>query len=261
MLLQTIDLQSRIAHFFSGLHPGDWLQFAGTILAAIVAIVGAFVGVVLGNRNARKVQREEAQREAESERDRKTTQLQATLQAIRAEFIEAWTVYAFQIGKNVEQLDPKNPILPGWSCNQNYFVVFEANAAALGAIENEPLRTAIVRNYILGKGLIDTFTGYNPMAAELFARQRNHGNFQGGPADARLEESVKEYTQTIARQHHLLKKVIANLRDLFDEELDLSKTSLPLIDYTVTTENIDRLVARRLVPRRAASDGRAQLDR
>jgi hypothetical protein len=45
MLLQTINQQSRIAHFFSELPPEEWLQFGGTILGVILSIPGALYSV------------------------------------------------------------------------------------------------------------------------------------------------------------------------------------------------------------------------
>ena len=113
---------------------------------------------------------------AQRRRDRKTERqaVTATLEAMEAE------LEAFQKGV----LDELSGIFKDWDqkwlaqvpinlppVNQNYFTVFESNAATIGRIKDPQLRQSMVNVYSTAKGLVDAVS-YNTQKYWIWERLR-----------------------------------------------------------------------------------------
>jgi hypothetical protein len=154
------------------------------------------------------------------------------LHAIREELIQLWLMMAEDIARPIETLDPKNKLLPYWPCYQSYFSIFDSNAAQIGLIENEPLRTSLVRTFMLAKRLIDQYQNYNRIEAKMTAQASQP---LGIPADATYARHAGAFA--LVATYQSLKSSVELSRNLLDAELGLKRQPLPFIDSPVAGEN------------------------
>jgi hypothetical protein len=143
-----------------------WLFHSTEFWSAIIGIVGAFIGAVIGGRIAGRYALRAQQQAAEDQRRR---DLQADrravngiLRSIAAELQVLKRVNFQTIQNSLNEREARQKLNPQKlspfamvRSEQNYFVVFESNAAALGGINDEKLREDIIRVYGLAKGLVD----------------------------------------------------------------------------------------------------------
>lgn len=149
------------SEFCSQLSPGASLQASSMLLAAVLAIIGARIAAGSAYRRANKLHWEEAEFHRLRERAAEKERINGVLHALRQELIQLWLMLAGDIAKPIEAVEPVPKLLPYWPCNQSYFSIFDANAASIGLVENEQLRTSLVRTFMLAKRLVDQYQWYN----------------------------------------------------------------------------------------------------
>ena len=150
---------------------------------------------------------------AQRRRDRKTERqvVTATLEAMEAE------LEAFQKGV----LDELSGIFKDWDqkwlaqvpinlppVNQNYFTVFESNAATIGRIKDPQLRQSMVDVYSTAKGLVDAVS-YNSQKYWIWERLRCAAN---------TSES-KEVTDDLIRWANSIRAHVGKLQTVIPELL------------------------------------------
>ena len=130
----------------------DWLTPVSSLVAAVI---GGWIAGWCSIRAQDKATIAERKRDRETERAATC----AILRAVRAElntFHENFLIKLEEIfkGRDAANIDARTPlgIAP---LRQNYFVVFDSNAAALGKIEDPKLLEKMVRDYAAAKSLLD----------------------------------------------------------------------------------------------------------
>jgi hypothetical protein len=226
--LLTNQIWSSLSQFFSQLGPSVWLQAVATLIAAIIALGGAVIAANAAYRNVNKSRFEQAEAERQRNRSSDRDRVLGTLHALREEILQLWMIVAEDLGGPIENLDLKRKPLPYWSYNQSYFSVFDRNAGTIGLIENDQLRSSLVRTYMFAKRLVDQYQGYNRM--DVRASTNSAQPASGVSADATY--ALHAGALTLIESYNALKTNIDQLRNLLDAELGLKKTPLPYIDST-----------------------------
>jgi hypothetical protein len=226
--LLTNEIWSSLSQFFSQLGPSVWLQAVTTLVAAIIALGGAVIAANAAYRNVNKSRFEQAEAERQRNRTSDRDRVLGTLHALREEILQLWMIVAEDLGGPIENLDLKRKPLPYWSYNQSYFSVFDRNAGTIGLIENDQLRSSLVRTYMFAKRLVDQYQGYNRMDVRASTNNAQPGS--GASADTTY--ALHAGALTLIESYNALKSNIDQLRNLLDAELGLKKTPLPFIDST-----------------------------
>jgi len=91
--------------------------------------------------------------------------LRRLLLAIKAEVETIWNGYEVEVGHLVESLKPGEGLAVRYKLRQQYFTVYDSNTQYLGHVEDDQLRTAIIKTYTLAKGLIDSHLVNNDLLA------------------------------------------------------------------------------------------------
>ena len=226
--LLTNQVWSSLSQFFSQLGPSVWLQVVTTLVAAIIALGGAVIAANAAYRNVNKSRFEQAEAERQRNRTSDRDRVLGTLHALREEILQLWMIVAEDLGGPIENLDLKRKPLPYWSYNQSYFSVFDRNAGTIGMIENDQLRSSLVRTYMFAKRLVDQYQGYNRM--DVRASTNSAQAASGASADTTY--ALHAGALTLIESYNALKDNIDQLRNLLVAELGLKKTPLPYIDAT-----------------------------
>jgi hypothetical protein len=224
--LLTNQIWSSLSQFFSQLGPSVWLQAVATLFAAIIAVAGAVIAANAAYRNVNKSRFEQAEAERQRNRTSERDRVVGTLHALREEILQLWMIVAEDLGGPIENLDLKRKPLPYWSYNQSYFSVFDRNAGTIGSIENDQLRSSLVRTYMFAKRLVDQYQGYNRMDVRASVNTTQPATSASADATYALHAGAL----TLIESYNALKTNIGQLRNLLDAELGLKKTPLPFID-------------------------------
>jgi hypothetical protein len=214
-----------ISDFCSQFSPSAWLLSVTSAFAALIAVTGALLAARFAYRNARKIQFEEAEMHRLRERAAQRERVVGILHALREELIQLWLMMAEDIAKPIETLDPKKKLLPYWPCYQSYFSIFDANAAEIGLIENELLRTSLIRTFMLAKRLIDQYQNYNRIEDKMTAQPSQPSSL---PADTTYARHAGAFA--LVATYQSLKASVEESRNLLDAELALKRQPLPFID-------------------------------
>ena len=220
------EIWSSLSDFFSHLSPMIWVQAAATLLAAIVAVMGAVIAANSAYRNVTRSRFEETEAERQLARAAERERVKGVLHALREEILQLWLILAEDLGTPIETLDLKRKPLPYWSYNQSYFSVFDRNAGTIGSIENDQLRSSLVRTYMFAKRLVDQYQGYNRMDVRASVNTSQPAD----PATADTTYALHAGALTLVESYKALKTNVEQLRNLLDAELGLKKTPLPFID-------------------------------
>jgi hypothetical protein len=221
-----------ISDFCSQFSPSAWLLSVTSAFAALVAVTGALLAARFAYRNASKIQFEEAESHRLRERAAQRERMAGILHALREELIQLWLMMAEDIAKPIETLDPKKKLLPYWPCYQSYFSIFDANAAEIGLIENEILRTSLIQTFMLAKRLIDQYQNYNRIEDKMTAQAAQPPVL---PADTTYARHAGAFA--LVATYQSLKASVEQSRNLLDAELGLKKQPLPFIDLPGATKN------------------------
>jgi hypothetical protein len=221
-----------ISDFCSQFSPSAWLLSVTSAFAAFIAVSGALLAARSAYKNASKIQFSEAELHRLRERAAERERVIGVLHAIREELIQLWLMMAEDIAKPIETLDPKKKLLPYWPCYQSYFSIFDSNAAEIGLVENEILRTSLVRTFMLAKRLIDQYQNYNRIEDQMTARASQP---LGVPADTTYARHAGAFA--LVATYQSLKASVEQSRNLLDAELGLKRQPLPFIDSPGLTDN------------------------
>lgn len=93
--------------------------------------------------------------------------IRSYLLSLRTEVETLWKRYEETAGQLVTSLGLNQPLLGFWPVTHDYFTVYNTNAFLLGRVEDDELRTLIVRTYNLAKGIVDSFRMNNEMNSKL----------------------------------------------------------------------------------------------
>lgn len=128
-------------------------------LTSIVSLLAAFIGGWIAEKYALRAQKQAA--EDQRQRDQETEQrtVKGTLQAIATELRVLKRENFDELQETLNERQNLTP-LAMTRTEQNYFIVIESNAGALGRINDEKLREDIIRVYGHAKGLMDSLNAH-----------------------------------------------------------------------------------------------------
>src|SRR5260221_1431006 len=146
-----------LGHFFSSQLSSK--EFWAAIIGAVVGGLMTVIAAILAQKQAAKDQR---QRDLQTEQrilNNILRSIAAELKVLKTGNFDDLEKKIKQQSKNREQAQKNNlnppPPLAMKLTEQNYFIVFESNAAALGRIDDKNLREDIIKVYGNAKGLVD----------------------------------------------------------------------------------------------------------
>jgi hypothetical protein len=164
--IESVSVLQFLAAFF------PWLFHSKEFWAALVGIVGAFIGAIIGGlitgRYALRAQEQAAQDQRQRDQETERRAVNGILRSIAAELLvlkrdnfhplHTSLIDRYLSREVLRQNNLPQKYLPSAALvrsEQNYFIVFESNAAALSGINDDKLREDIIRAYGHAKGLVD----------------------------------------------------------------------------------------------------------
>lgn len=186
------------------------------VSAAIGSLIGggfAVLGVYLTH-----MSQEKAKKHADRQAARNL------LVAIREELRALLEIYEGSVRKALLATEDDAPMLTTWPVSQDRFSVYEASCASLGLVEDDELRSKIVRVYVLAGGLLATYRFNNILIERYehydFLSRSDNSQVAAHQAQGVLEQLVA-YAPRIKERD---KKLVADGTDLIDSiELHISK--------------------------------------
>jgi hypothetical protein len=166
---------------------GFWPLLAA-LLTAVATLFSAWLGGRIAGKHALRAQEQAARDQRERDRQIERQASMGILRAIEAEL----TVHkdALEPLLGLLKKTPAGMPLATMPIDQNFFIVYEANAAALGMIDNPDLLAEIVRVYGQAKGLEDALN-FNHQRCVLWDNLRDN---------LAEPESVQDGKNTLQRQ-------------------------------------------------------------
>lgn len=143
-----------------------WSAVTSFLNAAFVSsIAGGLLGGLFTYLGVRLTINHEKQKNLAAEK----SEVNAFCKAIYAELDSILSRYLFSIGDQIGKHRTDQPFLFFYSVGEEYFTVFNSNAHLLGKVEDDELRSRIVRIYTFTKGHLDSLRMNNAMLAEVKA--------------------------------------------------------------------------------------------
>lgn len=137
------------------------------LIALISGLFGSIIGgLITGMYSLRAVSKtEEADHAKRIAAEAKV--LKSVLQALHDELETIFSLYTERIGTRVETLPEGQPLPFYFPVIQDFFTVYNANAALIGRIENNDLRKSVIQTYVMMKGLVDSFRMNNDLLSRF----------------------------------------------------------------------------------------------
>jgi len=222
--LNRSDLEFAIPIFFPA-WTFDLVASRGHLLAAIVAVAGAVIAANTAYKNVNKSRFEQV--EAERQRNRTADSGSSSRDPTRVARGDLTTLDDRRRGIWVAQLrtwtssESRCRIGPITKATFRFLIV---TLALSGLIENDQLRSSLVRTYMFAKRLVDQYQGYNRM--DVRASVNTPQPATGASADTTY--ALHAGALTLIESYNALKTNVGQLRNLLDAELGLKKTPLPI---------------------------------
>jgi type II secretory pathway pseudopilin PulG len=144
------------------------------VFTPIVSLLAAIIGGWIAGHYALRAQKQAAEDQRQASEEAEHRAVKHTLRAIKTELEglqKAFVNGTDERLKNWEEQYKKQVPLNLPSITQNYFIVFDSSAAALGGIENDELRQRILATFYQAKILIEAinyqhqrYQSYEPLA-------------------------------------------------------------------------------------------------
>ena len=185
----------------------NWAGF-WPLLTVVASLLAAWIGGHIAGKYALIAQKQAALEGRQRDREIEQQALVGTLLAIQAELKVQKNALEPLLGRL--KMTPSGWPLATMPINQNFFIVYEANAAALGRIDNLDLLAEIVRVYGQAKGLEDALN-FNHQRLALLS------NLQDTLPEL---DSAQEAQNTLLRQRvdNLTSELVA-IKDKIDRDL------------------------------------------
>jgi len=182
---------------------------------ALVAFFGAVVGGGITGYYTLKATDKAIRDQNEKELKREEKEVQNLLDALGVELNALWGFHMRRVGEKIEQLPDGQPLEFYYPLTQDYFTIYNANAAMIGRIKDAALREAIVVCYNKCKKVVDGFKYNN----ELVREYRDLANMPKTTLDygVHIEAKFKEFTAyacIIKEDHFELKGYVERLLGL-----------------------------------------------
>lgn len=202
----------------------------GALLGVGGAVIAGVLGGFLGGRLSVKAALEGAKRahadNVEREQRSLDQQLVGFVQALQAEVEGLLISFETEIAPAIRSATSENGVNIFFPITRDYFVVYPANAAMLGHIDDLQLRKQIVKVYIAMKAMIDTIH-MNNRYVDTFERAARSFFIQGGPnAPAAANLDAQAAKHALVQYGSGMKNVLATVMSEIESFYDISNTWL-----------------------------------
>ena len=181
---------------------------------AIIAMVGAIAGGSITGYYTLKATDKAIRDQNEKERRRDEREVRNLLDALGVEISTLWEFHMHRVGQMLEDLPTGKALEFYYPLTQDYFTIYNSNAALIGRIPNADLRKAIVVCYNKCKKVVDGFKYNN----ELFCGHHDLTTMSGESLDSkRIDAKFKElvdYAKVLKEDHFELKSYVDRLMEL-----------------------------------------------
>ncbi|HEY6229653.1 MAG TPA: hypothetical protein VIW64_00185 [Pyrinomonadaceae bacterium] len=149
---------------------------ANTVITAITTLIAAVVGGVIAAWATRGATKRALKHSLTMEQRNRGAVLRGVLLGIRTELELLLEIYRGEMELEMESLKEGQGIHVTLPIYQNVFTVYESNCSLIGQIEDDELRKAIIRTYLLAKSLVNAHTYNNKLIEEYDAQMRDGTN-------------------------------------------------------------------------------------
>lgn len=193
------------------------MELLDTILQNLYGFASALIGAAVGGIFTLKATDKAIREENDKEIRREEKEVQNMLDAIGVELGTLWGFHMRRIGAMLENLTEGAALEFYYPLTQDYFTVYNTNAAMIGRVKDPVLREAVVVTYNKCKKVVDGFKYNN----ELY---KDYKNLLVMPASSpHHDEYVKakhkelvEYALLVREDHFELKGYMERLLSLLE---------------------------------------------
>lgn len=157
------------------------------------------------------------------DKSKKKSDLLSLLKSYRAEIVTVWNQHKSSLKvTDFNELNLPKGFLSIYPVTYDYFTVYHYNADRIGTINNDELRSNIIRAYSRAKGLVDTFRLNNELVNkvdDLYYQFRLTGNPEFQKIMNAELERVAEYGKIILQRNIELDELIKELTSELDKEI------------------------------------------
>lgn len=184
------------------------MELPDAIFGLVAATVGGIACGVFTLQATNKTIRDQD----EKERRRAEKEVDNMLDALGVEIKTLWDFHMARIGGMVENLKPGDSLQFYYPLTQDYFTIYNQNAAKIGAVTDCALSEAIVVCYNKCKKVVDGFKYNNELFRE-FQNASNSSNRDATRINAALQ-ALTDYAQLVKADHFECKGYVMRLLDL-----------------------------------------------
>jgi hypothetical protein len=159
------------------------------------------------------------------------------IQAIYAELISLAEIYRNEFLEEWEKFSSGETFSTYYPITQDYFTVYNSNAFLIGQIPDDELRAAIVKAYVLAKGLIDSHLMNNRLLddyGQARVRYSNKMNPQNRSLMDEIEDELKNYSSALESSYLEANAAVGHVLNLIEasrlapqvEPTDTDKTTV-----------------------------------
>ena len=132
---------------------GVWSIIIGTVSSLIATFIGAGAGYYASSKATQTAFENSLKLQEQNQKDL----IRGFLLGIQTEIQALLFMYQLEFGTSeLETLEEGMPFLYYYPTSQNYFTVFENNAALVGQIPDDELRDLIIKIYLCARSVINT---------------------------------------------------------------------------------------------------------
>ncbi|MDE3060282.1 MAG: hypothetical protein KGJ06_04665 [Pseudomonadota bacterium] len=170
---------------------------------ALVALAGAVIGGGITGYYTLKATDKALREQDARERLREEKEIENLLDALGVEMKTLWEFHMRRIGNLIEELPDGKPLEFYYPLTQDYFTIYNSNAALIGRIKDRALSEAIVVCYNKCKKVVDGFKYNN----DLLRDAKTSGDYR----------ELADYARIIKEDHFELKGYVERLLGLLGQ--------------------------------------------
>jgi hypothetical protein len=179
------------------------MEISDAVSQNLFGFISALIGAVVGGFFTLKATDKAIREENAKENRQEEKEVQNLLDALGVEIKTLWDFHMKRIGEKVEQLPEGEALMQYYPLTQDYFTIYNSNAAAIGRIKDPILRESIVITYNKCKKVVDGFK-FNNDLIQSYKNDRNGGT-------SIQETALKDFSRIIKEDHYELKGYIDEL--------------------------------------------------
>ena len=187
------------------------------ITGIVASTFGALVGGRIAGRYALLAVKKTFDETRALEKEQRDILVKAFLKSVYDEISVVWELYQRELGPLIEPLADGEPLMVHYPLTQDYFTVYNSNAALIGHIEDSEIRTLIIQVYARGRGLIDSYKFNNEMLVKYENLCALFNDTQKDVHNLHAQitlDTIRAYAAKLKLGHFELKSLTNKLLDL-----------------------------------------------